>query len=576
MQEFVFSIQKPDVVVSLKFKEFHVIGRNKTIGTAHFELAELADGVPKKMTQKMEGGGLVLAIFCRQAFPSTGTNMIPGRVIKERLGSLRLVLEKASYYPGEVVRGFVRFFERYRKPLSIVLHFEGFSKVTWSEGSDDPTYTSVVPFFSHSFVLFGSRKHYQKVKVGPQFLFEAAFEFRLPTALPPSYSCLKVKGIFDTKLTNEYRVVGLVNRGNLQTKRFSLDFNVLTTPTPSLQGFSHSTSRKLINDGDIVLRIEGERFITAGTHPYVLKVSIDNTKGTFPIERLTIKLKVAIYYHAEKLNRSAVQTIWRITLPDALVQNDGSTDATSDASGIASIVPVPVGKKREGTLKMMFASNLIPSLSAERHSPLIQTQLYLVASVKKIMTASKSYKAVTAIPVVRQDFGEKPQNVGAPAELQCLAYSVPREHIDRLTYVPPLSFRGKKISTCLSAQYPKLFDFSELGESIDPELFTGYDPEYMQTRIYDVKPAEWTPGTLPSWLPKTWPAEIPQYLRFTMETPTTAPTASSSAAPQQIFDATSSSSSSSDSSSASDGETSGSSTEEEPMKFMSKLYPKFE
>lgn len=558
MQEFVFNDLKRDSTISIKLKSFRVLSRNKPIGTATFNLEELEDGVPKKMIRQMEAGGSIVAIFCRLAFSPPNTP-IPGRVIHERLPSLRIVLEKNVYYPGDVVRGHIRYFERYRKPLMIHLLFEGMSKVYFTDGSDDPTYNNTYPHFSHNSVLFGTRRGMQKVKVGPQFFFQAAFEFRLPTNIPPTLHCILPK-VYDTKLSVQYRAVAFIQRANYHTKKEIAEFKVMPSYSPPLAGFCHSSASKLIRDNDVILKIEGLRYVTAGTTPYELKVSIDNTNGTVPVESLTIKLKVAIYYYAEKNSRLAVQTLWRFNLPVNAATRAALTGTGTESSGFLSIVPVPVGKKTEGTLKMNFSADVAPSLNPT-NSPLIQTQLYLTASIKKVMNSSKCFKAVAAIPVVRCEIGEAPDLTNAsPNVLQCRAYGVPQDNIETPCFVPPHSLSGKHVAASLSMQHPLPFNFKEYGEPIVPEVFTGYDDRFMTTPLYHLKPADWTFGTTPSWVPKPWPADLPAYLRFKIED--AKPTQS-----QQIFEETSSSSSSSDSS-----DTDASSeVEEEPLKFVFKL-----
>lgn len=488
MQEFVFRVPKADSSVAIKLKSFRVLSRNPTIGTALFSLSDIRDGIPARVTSKMDEGGLVEAIFCRLKVPDL-VRPIPYHKMHDRLSSLRFVLEKNVYFPGDVVRGYVRYFERYKTAISVLLSFQGHSRVYLTAGSDDPVYQSTVRHLRHTSVLFGSINPTEGLKVQPQFLFQTAFEFRLPTDLPPSYEF--EENLHEAQI--RYSAVLMVQRSRFLPKQVSIPFRVLPLPRPPCLDVFRSAINKLSKQKDIHFSIEGVReLITGGS--YRLKVVINNSKSPHAIQSLKLKLRVYGQYRAEDSDLVAKKTVWVIHFANGTYQQLPA-DPRPITMSVAGFLPISAGENKEVIITLPVPHELNPTLAATQ-CPIIQTQLYLEAKITTFSMGGKPLEARVALPVEGLTVALTTKIPSAANALQCLAYGLKASDILTTAYVPPLSGDGRRVTPSLSMHYGH-FDFSGYGETIEPEPFLGHDSRFMMTKAYD---KDWVPGTLPACL----------------------------------------------------------------------------
>lgn len=492
MQEFVFRVSKPDSSIAIKLKSYRVLGRNPDIGTACFTLSDLVDGTPTQLSSKMQDGGRLEVILCRSKSPEFAPP-VPHHKMHTRLPSLRFVLEKDVYFPGDVVRGYVRYFERFKNAISVLLSFDGYSRVYLTDGSDDPSYTSNIRHLQHTSVLFGSRNPYLGLKVNGQFLFQTAFEFRLPTDLPPTYQ--------HTSNWNEiqilYSAILRVERGRFASKQVSIPFRVLPPLTPPCLDIFRSSIDKIATSKDIYFSIEGPRTLVSGGS-YQMKVIINNTKRRTAIQSLKIKLRVHGQYRGEDKSLSLKKTIWVVHFLGPTTHRRSPPDPRVITMTDTSLLPIAAGVRKEVVLDLPMPPLLDPAITALQ-CPIIQTQHYLEAKITTDYVGPNQLEVSVALPVDVTILGEQTKIPSAANPLQCLAYGLKGPDIISPVYVPPLSIDGKTVKPELSMQYGN-FDFSNHGENIEPEAFNDYENRTMKGLLL---PLTWTPGTLASWLAPT-------------------------------------------------------------------------
>lgn len=474
--------------MSLKIKEYRRIGRNKTLGVADIDLSDLEDGLTEQRQVNISTAGHVEVVLCRNQNPT----LPKGVIIDKRLPALRIVLERNNYVPGEVIRGFVRYHERHKTAISAIrLSFAGHSHVEWTESSGETstTYSSRISLLKHTSILFGSQDYDKKVNVGPDFYFEKAFEFRLPSELAASTWN-------QSTINNSYRVIAYIDRHKVANKVASIPFNIRTPPHLARRESAYAITRKFITEGDIELIVSAPLTFWAGS-PYIVKVVIDNTKGSKPIESLKVELKGKMFYYSYDGGRYFTPIPgWG---PKVYSARESSSSAPNHSilEDELDVVPVPPGQRRETTVGMLIPHTILPSLHSSL-SPLIQTKFEVIATVKSNGGVFKTHKAKAELPVMcmhptsKSDFEPSIEDI---SEMQCLAYSMPSP-MSSSPYLVPYVGDSKKLIEGLSAKYPQFGSFDSFGDPVVPDHYLTADKKFHGYHFEH----SWCFGDKPKWV----------------------------------------------------------------------------
>jgi hypothetical protein len=120
--------------------------------------------------------------------------ILPKKADPVRLPSFRLVLERSTYFPGEVVRGNVVFnVNRPREIRGVRVKFHGFSHVRWSEqhghGKHRHTvvYESWDTYFNVIATVHGNARGSKDKFILEPGAYAWPFQFSLPLNMPPSW-----------------------------------------------------------------------------------------------------------------------------------------------------------------------------------------------------------------------------------------------------------------------------------------------------------------------------------------------------------------------------------------------------
>ena len=496
-QEFVLNVPKRNSSVSIKIKSHHRLSRNKTIGIATFDLSDLEDGASVEKTEAMDNGGSIVAIFERQRNPNIGTQD-SGREMHVCLDPLRIMMERITYFPGDVIRGVVRYNCPKKTPISSVrLCFEGKSYVMWTvhTGQSTMVFESRAPLLQHTSILYGSRDYGKKEEVGPNFLLERPFEFRLPTDLAASIERFSHDSIY---AHNRYCIKAFVHRSGTSNKLAKVHFTVLPSPSMARLDIGTASLSKIGKEDDIDITMEAQRTAWAGK-PLEVKFSLDNTHGAKEIESLELKFKVKRLGYAKHGGRRAVtKTLWKSQFTGKSSSAPTSGIDHEELINEGSLLPVPPGGKREGIIQVPIPNDIPPSLHSTS-SPLIQTRFYLKAEVKTdggIIKSPSGKFVLDVMGLVENPFME----IKSSAEpYQCVMYT-PESTLAVTPYlVPENSENGKKLEEALIVKR-RHFDFSTLGEPTVPESYLDYDSKFMNSHSSRISTSSWSHGRTAHWV----------------------------------------------------------------------------
>lgn len=426
--------------------------------------------------------------------PRIGTQT-SGHELHVRLPALRIVLERDEYFPGEVIRGFVRYHERHSTSISAVrLCFEGLSRaqLTVSTGQSSYTYYSSATLLRHTSVLFGSENYKTKTEVGPNFYFEKAFEFRLPEGLAPSWH---TGG--NPMLSNRYRVIAFVDRHKVRDKKAHVDFVVRNSLSHARLDPATATCKQDIHDGSLELQVSAQQTFFAG-QAYPVTVVIDNTKGTKTVESIKLAIKGKYYYHVGcGGHHSHKWSIWHRTF-NASSSTDSSKGEHALLQDELDLVPVPPGERREAVVKILIPTAHFASLHASL-SPIIQTAFYVNLKAKTDGGHFKTHKSECRLPVLSMKEIKFTESPSAANPLQCLTYTMESPLTSSSYLVPLNSPDGKKILDGMSARIGKFGNFGDFGDPVEPPFYLTKDSKFQTKKHGSIDKMGWKSGMVPSW-----------------------------------------------------------------------------
>lgn len=480
---------------------------SKTIGEATFDLSELQLGVGAEKIAQLEGGGRMVAVLNLRKNPRIGTQL-SGHEMHIRLPTLRIVLERNVYMAGDVVKGVIRYFERHKTSISgIRLCFEGISYSQFVDTSDSDntvTHISTYPLLQHTSILIGDHpKTGKRMEIGPCFLFERAFEFRLPVDLLPSIETSK--GCY-----NRYQVIAYVDRQSMPPKVTKTRFFVNVPPAAAPPGNTSTTMLTLATDGAVSITATAPATLWAGKN-FDVHLLIDNSGGNKSLDTLEMKLICEkTEYTVKGLLHTHEKLLWARTCSTA--PSVHNTEPMENLFNLKNFLPVPAGKSHEATVTVQVPDAIPPTLIATS-SPLIQSRFVFYAEAKALRAGDKSIKATVFLAAVGMTEFKLPRIKGLAPSLQCLSYTPPAPYSVSHLLVPLDSTDGKLVDPGLSIAWGQ-FDFKPLGTPTSPPYYLQHDIDFMHDNINQLTPDLWEPGTIPSWLPKPpAPAPLPDAAR---------------------------------------------------------------
>lgn len=515
-------LPKTNTIVTIKLKSRHRSESAKSAGIAYFDLSDLLDGKAELRESKLPGGGSVTAIFCRS--PNWTIKVLIDYIhLYERLPSLRVVLERSTYYPGELVRGVLRYHELQERAISSIrVGFDGQSFVSWNESSqatDSSRRISVsrATLLRHTTVLLGPADYQHKTQIGPNFYFERAIEFRLPNNLAPScvYSSstdtepVNIKDALTTvpsqgeKLArNIYQAIAFVDviaeeadrKGSKASKSMPhqvsiTPFNIMVPPTQDeLENWIELSNVTNLHGHSVTVYAECPENLVAGKE-FPVTIRIDNSKGKRPISSCRVA-----FYRTLTLTHvlaSGGQGTDRRTFTDAYLKHSAKSDYFPILPGVAA------------TFKMKLKvpqKDLIPTLFSPS-SPLLQVSHYIqVTAETDTMEKARVAMQILAFGAERRE--QKVVNIirkeSPLSSLQSRVF-IPTDMVQSAAaFAPHNSEDGKRIEQGWSTNITNI-DFEAFSAPVDPEQYDTYDVKLHGPNNGAIHPAEWQAGTAPYW-----------------------------------------------------------------------------
>ena len=486
-QEFVFTISSSSSSVELQVFDWNRILSNVLLGTTKIDVGSFATETFQDLWLPLDTCGDV-HIFC-QVTPILVAPTGATEHMNIRLSQMRLQLESTAYYPGQVVRGALIYgLLKPKKVHSIRVAVDGRTHTYWTTGAKNKTYYySLYVFFNATSVMVGGFDKKEAVTMEPGSHIYP-FEYVLPMDLPPSTND---ESPYHTNYIR-YCVTGFSDVAGSANKSTRWTFRVFPSPHHSLRtDFMSSTSSKLngafILKQNVTCSITGPAQVWSG-ETYTVHAKIEN-QGQKPLESLSIVLK----NHAWACARVSGRGRWVRT---RLLQRK------ADVWEFKTLPQFPVapGSAWEGDITITMPHGIRPSIHCTL-SPLIQNSY----SIKvKLATAGNIFTKAsgeTKYPVVVSDRALIIPGVKAPVE--------PMGQLGRIItapappgihplLVPTQTLNGKE-PICAGRALGEIAAYP--GAVMPIQAICKVDgPEWRWVKHCLITEADWTPGTVPSWI----------------------------------------------------------------------------
>jgi hypothetical protein len=383
-EEFSMSVPNKEFPVQFKVWNHRTLASNQLLGRFELDIRPFASNqVHDLWLQISKTARLhVMFQFSESTLPSE-----PKNHINLKLPDLRLVLDRTTVYPGEVVTGGVIF--NVGNPLSIkdiTLKFFGAEHTRWKQGfcSDGKDHNGHSLPDTHMIrrsetaVLF----NIDQILFAQQPIIDSGsyywpFSFVMPLNLPPS---------MDHPFAHvTYTCSAHVNRPGFSSKHVSSDINVVVNYASAVPSPATSVNEKKLNfrSKDQVILLSGkleEGNIADIGGQKLLSFTIEN-KSKHDIKSMKVSLNSTLQISSNGFYR-------RFCHSNPLTLLDGR-----EGMGL----PVRAGRTLTGQIELKFPKKLFPTIFSQ-FSPLIDVSHTLVmeCSVSGFLTGSVS----TSIPMV--------------------------------------------------------------------------------------------------------------------------------------------------------------------------------
>jgi hypothetical protein len=362
-EEFIFTLPDASPVISFMVLDWNRIMKNVPLGSCELEPSKVLPNVGLDMWLPLDTQG-ELHIFV-QATPLAAA---PAKPKSLRLGSFRMNVERAVYFPGEAVRGAIIYnVGKPRKIRGVRVRFEGATRVSWSEsrrrGDKNVTiyFRAHYVYFNPIATLYGNPRGQKKDFKIPSGGYYWPFEFNLPLNLAPSFfhgigqNAYFVKGYVDIPMA--------VDKTVTQKLTMTCEYSQLH-PTINVK-FSKKAKALLASNQNISVALAAPEIAYMGEN-FPIDVSIDH-QGTKDVKEVLIKLKAKYYFTARNAHEG-----WKTRVVKKNVMSH-------KVAGVAGF-PIPPGTKWNGQIQVPIPGALPPSVPDEV-SPIVQVYYHFKATM---------------------------------------------------------------------------------------------------------------------------------------------------------------------------------------------------
>ena len=486
-QEFLFGAAKEDSKIELKLYDWNRFSSSKSLGTATISLAEVAVNTTVDQWWSVGAQGELRVII--HVLPALLA--VPAK-INMKIDSLRLVLERTCYWPGEVVRGVVVF--GVRKPTkihSLRLLFEGITRTSFIKGADkNAPYIAAMPIINTTALLAGTAlEKGETFEMAPGgYLYP--FEYCLPLNISHTYD-------YDSAGSDylRYRFAAHADIAGKSNKTCFAGIYVRWHPSQTRPEPTLPCKDPITKTTDVRADITGPATAFSGEN-YTAKVIINNQSNK-PITALSIELQSA-FWHCARSN-------WGT--PSRLVNDYTSFHTYRWDSSTLSSLPIAPNASFSEEFTLTLPGNTLPSLHSTR-SPLIQNGYRFLIKVFSDSNSEVKVFGNTSAPVLMGEHYSSPADAapaqpmnGSPASFILIPPSslppnashwiVPGRTSDNMDVAWSSVNIIQPTPSSLPGHFtpPQTFDLSSVFQSTEHYPSTARPPIH-----------EWSPGTVPVWI----------------------------------------------------------------------------
>lgn len=339
-----------------------------------------------------------------------------------------MILERTTYYPGEMIRGAMIYnVGMPRKIRGVRVRFNGETKTHWTESrrNGNNTYTVVFSahyvFFDPIATLYGNprgKKDDFKIQSGGYYW---PFEFVLPMTLAPSFqhnlgrNSYYVKGYVDIPMSPDKTVI--------QDLNMTVQYGTLH-PVLNMR-FSKKAKALLASNQNISVGLRAPEVAYMG-EGFPIDVDIEN-QGTKEVKEVIIELKVKYWFTAHHYGEG-----WK----SRKVKHNILKQKVSGVAGF----PVPPGARWTGQIQVQIPTGIAPSVP-EATSPIVQVIYHFKATMNttgNVFTKASNDKKLPVLIGQRYPFA--PQIVAAPPPVPQISIAqAPQNVYQYLAPAPPMA-----------------------------------------------------------------------------------------------------------------------------------------